>query len=80
MRFGPKPAVSAAAAAEAKTAGLKEDLLGTHSALTAAQGAIFHVPPPLHIKFMTPSSVQPTKFQASAVQEFKDEITKSMEN
>lgn len=54
------------------------DLLSTHSAIKASEGAIFDVPPPLHIKFASPSVVQPVKFQASAVDEFKTEIQRSM--
>jgi len=54
------------------------DLLATHSAIKASEGAIFDVPPPLHIKFASPSVVQPTKFQNTAVEEFKGEIQRSM--
>ena len=54
------------------------DLLSTHSAIKASEGAIFDVPPPLHIKFASPSVVQPIKFQSSAVDEFKTEIQRSM--
>ncbi|CAD7929838.1 unnamed protein product [Amoebophrya sp. A25] len=54
------------------------DLLSTHSAIKASEGAIFDVPPPLHIKFASPSVVQPNKFQNTAVEEFKYEIQRSM--
>lgn len=33
------------------------DLLATHAAQKAAEGAIFHVPPPMHIRFASPATV-----------------------
>ncbi len=54
------------------------DLLATHAAIKASEGAVFDVPPPLHIKFASPSVVQPKKFQVSAVDEFKNEIQRAM--
>lgn len=54
------------------------DLLSTHAAVKASEGAIFTVPPPLHIKFSSPAIVQPSKFQTTAVEDFKNDIQRSM--
>ncbi len=35
---------------------IPEDLLTTHAARCASDGAIFHVPPPMHIKFASPAT------------------------
>jgi hypothetical protein len=54
------------------------DLLTSHAAIKASEGAIFDVPPPLHIKFASPAVLQPQAFGATAVDEFKHEIQRSM--
>ena len=54
------------------------DALATHAAIKASEGAVFDVPPPLHIKFASSSVVQAKKFQTSAVDEFKNEIQRAM--
>jgi len=54
------------------------NILNTHASIKASEGAVFDVPPPLHIKFSSPSVVQPKKFQVTAVDEFKNEIQRAM--
>ena len=50
-------------------------ILQTRAAQKASESAVFDVPAPLHIKFASPSVVQPSKFQTTAVEDFKNEIS-----
>lgn len=54
------------------------DLLSSHAAIKAAEGAVFDVPPPLHIKFASPAVVQPSRFQTTALEDFKHDVQRSM--
>jgi len=64
-----------APASDSSGVGGGPELLQTRAAQKASESAVFDVPAPLHIKFASPSVVQPSKFQTSAVEDFKNEIS-----